>query len=324
MPTSHAPTGRPPKVVIAEFMDEAAIAAELGGFTTLYDPALVDRPDDLRAALADADALVVRNRTQVNAALLAAAPDLKAVGRLGVGLDNIDLAACGERGIAVYPATGANDVAVAEYVIGTAMLLLRGAYGATAAVAAGSWPRNALMGREISGKRLGLVGFGAIARETAHRALALGMRVSAHDPFVPADDPAWRMGGGTVARAPDRVALIADSDVLSLHVPLTPETREMIDASVIARMPAGAILINAARGEVVDATAVVDALRSGHLGGAALDVFAKEPLDAAAGAPFRDLPNLILTPHIAGVTQESNVRVSRVTAQAVRRHLSEG
>ncbi|MCJ2082040.1 hydroxyacid dehydrogenase [Methylobacterium sp. J-090] len=312
-----------PKIVISEFMDEAAIAAELDGFATLYDPGLVDRPADLMAALAGADALVVRNRTQVNAALLAAAPDLKVVGRLGVGLDNIDLAACRARGIAVYPATGANDVAVAEYVIGTAMLLLRGAYGATDAVAAGTWPRNALMGREISGKRLGLVGFGAIARETARRAVALGMQVAAHDPLLPAEDPAWRPAYGTIARL-DLDALLAGSDVLSLHVPLTPETRGMIDARALARMPAGAVLINAARGEVVEVAALAAALRGGHLGGAALDVFPQEPLDAAAGAAFRDLPNLILTPHIAGVTRESNVRVSAVTARAVRRHLSEG
>lgn len=323
MPTTEASQGRMPKIVISEFMDEAAIAAELGGFATLYDPGLVDRPADLLAALVDADALVVRNRTQVNAALLAAAPDLKVVGRLGVGLDNIDLVACGARGIAVYPATGANDVAVAEYVIGTAMLLLRGAYGATDAVAAGTWPRNALMGREISGKRLGLVGFGAIARETARRAIALGMRVSAYDPLLDADDPAWRPPSGAIAREGFE-ALVAGSDVLSLHVPLTPETRGMIDADVIGRMPAGAILINAARGEIVEGAAVAEALRARHLGGAALDVFAQEPLDAQAGALFRDLPNLILTPHIAGVTEESNVRVSRVTAQAVRRHLSEG
>jgi (S)-sulfolactate dehydrogenase len=307
--------GRVPKVVISEFMDEAAIAAELGGFETLYDPGLVDRPADLMAALADADALIVRNRTQVRGALLAAAPDLKVVGRLGVGLDNIDLAACRARGIAVYPASG--DV------VGTAMLLLRGAYGATAAVAAGAWPRNALMGREIAGKRLGLVGFGAIARETARRAVALGMQVSAYDPLLPAEDPAWRPAYSEIART-SLDALIAQSDVLSLHVPLTPETRGMIDAGVLARMPAGAVLINAARGEVVEAGAVVEALRARHLGGAALDVFAQEPLDAAAGATFRELPNLILTPHIAGVTQESNVRVSSVTAQAVRRHLSEG
>jgi len=311
-----------PKVVISEFMDEAAIAAELAGLDVVYDPGLVDRPEDLAAAAARADALIVRNRTQVRGALLDAARDLTVVGRLGVGLDNIDLPACRARGIAVYPATGANDGAVAEYVIASALLLLRGAYGASAAVAAGAWPRNALMGREIAGKRLGLVGFGSIARETARRAAALGMAVAAHDPFVAADDPAWNPATGPVqSRALD--ALIAQSDVLSLHVPLTDRTRGLIDAAALARMPKGAILINAARGGVVDEAAVARALRSGHLGGAALDVFDREPLDAAAGAVFADVPNLILTPHIAGVTQESNVRVSAVTAQAVRRHLTE-
>lgn len=311
-----------PKVVISEFMDEAAIAQELAGFDTLYDPGLVDRPEDLVAAIRDADALIVRNRTQVRGGLIAAAPDLKVVGRLGVGLDNIDVAACAARAIAVHPATGANDGAVAEYVIGTAMLLLRGAYGATARVAAGTWPRNALMGREIAGKRLGLVGFGAIARETARRAAALGMDLAAHDPFLPPGDPAWSPGYGPVAnRGLDD--LIAESDVLSLHVPLTDATRGLIGADAIARMRKGAILINAARGGVVDEAAVAAALRAGHLGGAALDVFEREPLDAEAGAAFGGVPNLILTPHIAGVTVESNVRVSAVTARAVRRHLTE-
>jgi len=311
-----------PKVVISEFMDEAAIAAELAGLDVVYDPGLVDRPEDLAAAAARADALIVRNRTQVRGALLDAARDLTVVGRLGVGLDNIDLPACRARGIAVYPATGANDGAVAEYVIASALLLLRGAYGASAAVAAGAWPRNALMGREIAGQRLGLVGFGAIARETARRAAALGMAVAAHDPFVAADDPAWNPATGPVqSRALD--ALIAQSDVLSLHVPLTDRTRGLIDAAALARMPTGAILINAARGGIVDEAAVAAALRSGHLGGAALDVFEREPLDAAAGAVFAGVPNLILTPHIAGVTRESNVRVSAVTAAAVRRHLTE-
>ncbi|MCJ2109217.1 3-phosphoglycerate dehydrogenase [Methylobacterium sp. E-041] len=308
------------KVVISEFMDEAAIAAELAGFEPLYDPTLVDRPDALRAALAGASGLIVRNRTQVRAGLLAAAPDLRVVGRLGVGLNNIDLAACAARGIAVHPATGANDGAVAEYVIGTALLLLRGAYGASAQVAAGAWPRNALMGREIAGKRLGLVGFGAIARETARRAAALDMTVAAFDPHLAPDDAAWRPAHGAVESL-TLDALVATSDVLSLHVPLTEATRDMIGPAAIARMRPGAILINAARGGVVDEAAVAAALRSGHLGGAALDVFAQEPVDAAGGAALIDVPNLILTPHIAGVTRESNVRVSAVTARAVRRSL---
>ncbi|AIQ92623.1 MULTISPECIES: NAD(P)-dependent oxidoreductase [Methylobacterium] len=312
-----------PKVVISEFMDPAAIAADLSGFDTLYDPGLVDRPEALAAAVAEADALIVRNRTQVRGALLAGARRLRIVGRLGVGLDNIDVPACRARGITVQPATGANDGAVAEYVVATALLLLRGAYGASEAVAAGTWPRNALMGREIAGKRLGLVGFGSIARETARRAAALGMAIAAHDPFLAAEDPAWTPPYGPVRRR-DLEALIAESDVLSLHVPLTAETRGLIDATALARMPAGAVLINAARGGIVDEAAVAAALRSGHLGGAALDVFDREPLDAAAGAPFAGVPNLILTPHIAGVTQESNVRVSAVIAAAVRRHLTQG
>ena len=204
------------------------------------------------------------------------------------------------------------------------MLLLRGAYGATGDVAAGAWPRERLMGREIGGKALGLVGFGAIARATAQRGAALGMRIAAHDPFLAPDDPAWNPDHGPVARATTLHDLVAASDVLSLHVPLDDATRGLIDAPTIARMPAGAILINAARGGVVDEAALAEALRAGRLGGAALDVFAQEPLTMEAGGLFAGVPNLILTPHIAGVTQESNRRVSLVTARAVRRHLMEG
>ena len=311
------------KVVISEFMDEAAIADELGGMDVVYDAGLVDDPGRLAAAVGDADALIVRNRTQVRPALLEAAPRLKVVGRLGVGLDNIDVDACRARDIAVYPATGANDDAVAEYVVACALLLLRGAYAATPRVAAGEWPRTALMGREIGGKRLGLVGFGSIARGTARRAAALGMMVAAHDPLLAADDPAWHPAHGPVAREP-LDALLATSDVVSLHVPHTPGTRDMIDAAALARMKPDAILINAARGGVVVESAVVEALRAGRLGGAALDVFHGEPVDAAAGALFADVPKLILTPHIAGVTVEANTRVSQVTAAAVRRHLNGG
>jgi (S)-sulfolactate dehydrogenase len=310
-----------PDIVISEFMDEAAIREELAGFDVLYDPTLVDRPDELAGLLDEARALIVRNRTQVRGPLLEAAPSLQAVGRLGVGLDNIDVDACRARSVAVFPATGANDVAVAEYVIATAMMLLRGAYGATAEVAAGAWPRNRLMGREISGKRLGLVGFGAIARETARRAAALGMTIAAHDPNVPADHPARRQPWGVV-EALDLPDLLAASDVVSLHVPLTDATRNLVDAPALGLMKPDAILVNAARGGVVDEAALADALRAGRLGAAALDVFADEPLTAATGALFKGLPNLILTPHIAGVTAESNVRVSHVTAQAVRRHLA--
>jgi (S)-sulfolactate dehydrogenase len=309
-----------PDIVITEFMDEEAVREGLAGFDVLYDPKLVDRPDDLALAVGGARGLIVRNRTQVREDLLAHAPRLAVVGRLGVGLDNIDVGACKARGIAVFPASGANDVAVAEYVIGTAMTLLRGAYGASAEVIAGAWPRNRLMGREISGKRLGLVGFGAIARETARRGAALGMSVAAFDPYLAADDPAWDQPWGRVASVP-LDELLAGSDVISMHVPLTDSTRNLIDAAALNRVSRGAILINAARGGVVDEAAVAEALKAGHLGAAALDVFEQEPLTAEKGATFAGCPNLILTPHIAGVTAESNVRVSWVTVEAVRRHL---
>jgi len=304
------------EIVISEFMDEAAIRDVLAGRDVIYDPKLVDRPDELMQLLREARALVVRNRTQVRGALLEAAPKLEVVGRLGVGLDNIDVEACKTRNIAVYPATGANDVSVAEYVITAMLVLLRRAWFATPAVIGGQWPRMTTIGREVSGKVLGLVGLGGIARETATRARALGMTVLAHDPLLPATHPAWQLA------APVALAeLLATADVLSLHVPLTPATKNMIGATELAAMRKGAILVNAARGGIVDEAALVAALQSGHLGGAALDVFATEPLDATQGGRFANVPNLILTPHIAGVTEESNVRVSEVTARTVLAHL---
>ena len=304
-------------IVIAEFMDEQAVQEHLGGYEVLYDPKLVDDPQRLIGALSDCRALIVRNRTQVRAALLEAAPQLQVVGRLGVGLDNIDMPACAARGVRVFPATGANDLAVAEYVICACMILLRRAWFATSRVAGGAWPRMELIGQELSGKRLGLIGFGAIARLTACKALALGMGVAAYDPFVPAADAAWR--GIERMELPQ---LLGCSDVISLHIPLTPKTRHLIDAEAIAQMKEGSIVVNAARGGVLDEAALIEGLRSGRLGGAAIDVFECEPLGVAAGGPWQDLPNVILTPHIAGVTAESNVRVSDVIARTIRDALS--
>jgi (S)-sulfolactate dehydrogenase len=302
-------------IVISEFMDESAVARLRARAEVLYAPDLVDRPEALQAALADCRALIVRNRTQLRSALLQAAPRLEIVGRLGVGLDNIDQAACAARGIKVFPATGANDDAVAEYVLLSAMLLLRGAFANSQSVIAGKWPRQQSIGFELAGKTLGLIGFGGTARATAARFAALGVRVTAFDP-VAADGPHWQ----GVTRLECK-ALLAQADIVSLHVPLTDETRGLIDARALADMKSGAILINAARGGVLDEGALAAALTSGHLRGAALDVFDKEPLGAADGAKFAGVPNLLLTPHIAGVTDESNVRVSRLIADIVLREL---
>lgn len=301
------------QVLISEFMDAPAVDALRQRFDVRYEPDLVERRGALLDAAAHADALIVRNRSQVNAELLAAAPRLLAVGRLGVGLDNIDLPGCEARGITVIPATGANARAVAEYVIGTMLSLLRGAYASTADVAAGKWPRNALsQGLEAHGRTLGVVGFGGIGRLAAQLARGLGMRVVGSDAALPPGHPVWQETGAEPLPLDD---LLAQADVVTLHVPLTPETRHLLDAARIDRMRAGAVLINTSRGGIVDEAALANALRAGRLRGAALDVFEQEPLPA--GSPLAQAPNLILTPHIAGLTQEANTRVSDMVAAGV-------
>jgi (S)-sulfolactate dehydrogenase len=298
-------------IVITEFMDEAAVDALKARYKVHHDPELFGKPGELARLVADVPALIVRNQTQVRGAVLEAAKTLKVVGRLGVGLDNIDMEACSAREIKVFPATGANSLSVVEYVVGTAMTLLRGAYFANAAMLAGEFPKTQLIGREIAGKRLGLVGFGAIARDTAQHARLLGMTIAAYDPYVPADDAAWQN-----AEQLDLDALLSTSDVISIHLPLTPETKGLIGKEAFARMKSDAVLVNAARGGVMDEEALVAALKGGKLGGAALDVFAEEPLRGGAKL-FAGTPNLILTPHIAGNTVESNGRVSGLVAERV-------
>jgi (S)-sulfolactate dehydrogenase len=305
------------KIVISEFMDEAAVASLRASFDVLYDPQLVDDSARLMVAVADADAVIVRNRTQIRGELLAACKKAAVIGRLGVGLDNIDVPACEARQIKVIPATGANALAVSEYVVGTAMVLLRGVYLSSAAVASGTWPRAALSnGREISGTCLGLVGFGGIGQLTARLAQGLGMVVMAHDPMMDVDNPLWAKTGVQCATLD---GLLSKADVISLHVPLTTRTANMLSVERIAGMKRGAILINTSRGGIADEAAVVAALREGRLGGAAFDVFESEPL--VPDNVWKNCPNAILTPHVAGVTAESNVRVSTMIAAAVARAL---
>jgi (S)-sulfolactate dehydrogenase len=301
-------------IVVTEFMDENALAPARGRYAVALDKDLWNKPAELRAALASARAVIVRNRTQVTSKVIAAAPHLQVVGRLGVGLDNIDLPACQARGITVCPAIGANAVSVAEYVIGTAILLGRWqAFNVTQAIAAGQWPREAAgTGWELAGRRLGIVGFGSIGQIVAQRARAMGMSVAAHDDFVPEASVAW----SRVERL-SLDDLLSGCDVVSLHCPLTPQTKHLLAAPQLARMKKGAVLINAARGGVVVEADLAAALRSGHLGGAAMDVFEREPIDAASAAVFAGVPNLILSPHIAGVTDDSNARISTVTVANV-------
>ena len=306
------------RIVISEFMDPPAVQVLSQRFDVDYRPKLVDDASALASAVANAEGWIVRNRTQVRGSLLEAAQRLKVIGRLGVGLDNIDVERCQARGIRVIPATGANAESVAEYVITAALGGLRGVFFATRAVEAGTWPRTMLsQGREAAGKVMGLIGLGNIGRLVARKAAALGMKVIAHDQLLPPGDEAWREVEG-----PPRTLeqLLRESDVVSLHVPLNSETRGLLNASRLALMKSNAVLINTARGGLIDELALAAMLRQGRLGGAALDVFEQEPLPK--NSHLAQVPGLLLTPHIAGVTLESNERVSALIAQRVSEALS--
>ena len=299
-------------ILITEFMDKSVVDSLSQQHPTSYDITLVEDRAGLLEAVKTAKALIVRNRTIVDAELLDHGPKLKCIGRLGIGLDNIDQPACSQRNIPVYPAIGANIASVAEYVIGTALILLRGSYRDNSSIIAGLWNRTDYIGSEIYNKKLGLVGLGAIGRATAEKAGCLGMSVQAYDPFVSPDDDVW-----TKIKPVEMEELARSSDIVSIHVPLVKDTHHLIDQPFFSMCKPGAIIINTSRGGVVAEESLIKCLKAGQLGGAALDVFEEEPLDEEAGKKFSGLNNLILTPHIAGVTEESNFRVSKMIADKV-------
>ena len=303
-------------IVITEFLDSEAAGFLDQSFAVFRDDQLAFDPERLRQQVKEARALIVRNRTQVDKALLDAAPKLSVIGRLGVGLDNIDTAACAQRDIKVIPAHGANSDSVAEYAITAILVMMRPVWQVSQTMRDGSFPRQELgQGREIGGKTLGLIGFGGIGRNVAKRAAALGMTLAAYDPaFTP--EPGLEVSPMPLADC------LAASDAISLHMPLTDTTRSMINAETLAMMRPGAVLVNTARGGIVDHDALAASLRSGHLGGATLDVFENEPTTPASLAMFSDLSNIWLTPHIAGVTVEATQRVSWMTVKAVADHLN--
>jgi len=307
-------------IVITEFMNEKVVGELAAQFEVTYDPTLFRDTTRLSGLLADARALIVRNQTQVNSALLDRAPRLRAVGRLGVGLDNIDTPGCRARSIEVFPATGANARAVAEYVLAVTIMLLRGAFSTTDAVAGGRWPRELVAGGlEAKDRTMGLIGFGEIGQLVASIVKPIGMQVAVYDPAVPSEHHA--LSALEAVRHDSLDSLLSSSDVVSLHIPLNEVTRGLLSSDRIESMKPGSILINTARGGIVDEGAALAALRSGRLRGLALDVFEREPLD---GGRFPEkLPGLILTPHIAGLTSEANDRVSMLIAQRVKKFLGE-
>lgn len=246
---------------------------------------------------------IVSRMGRLDAAVMDAAPQLRVISKHGVGVDNIDIQAAADRGIPVLVATGANAVSVAEHAIALLLATVKRILPLDAGLRAGRWEKPGFSGRELAGSTLGLMGMGAIAQATGRMAKGLGLTLAGYDPYAP--DSAFEALG--VARCATVEDLLARSDILSLHCPLTDQTRGILNAEAIARMPRGAWVINTARGGLIDEAALVEAIRSGHLAGAGLDTFAVEP--PAADHPFFGVPEIVLTPHIGGVTREAGARV---------------
>lgn len=301
------------RIVVAEFLQSQFIDVLEKTYDVYYDPDLYSKRRVLHSEVETARAIFIRNRTFIDSELLNAANSLQVVGRLGVGLDNIDMNACDAAGVEVIPATGANAVSVAEYVLGAMLVLSRNIYGMTPSMLAGQWPRQGhAFGQELMGKTLGLIGYGSIAREVAFRAKSFGMNIAAYDPYISTDDPAWE-----AAHRVDLPELLASADFVSVHTSLTKETSGLIDQNALENVKRGTILINTSRGGVVNEQALADAMRRGVVAGAALDVFATEPLGPGPATNFEGIDNLILTPHIAGNTHESVDRVAAMVVSAV-------
>ena len=302
-------------IIISEPILEPALKPHQATFNIHYDPELFQKRDELKALLKNASALIVRNQTQVDTDLIAKADNLKVVGRLGVGLDNLDIPALKERGVVVTWGPGTNAVSVAEYVLGAMLELSRRFTKVSAELHSGAWNRQAAIGTELYGKTLGIVGLGDIGSRLARRAHAFSMKVVAHDPVVYENAFAPQEYGVGLLELPE----VLKSDFVSLHAPLLPSTKHLVNAESLKQMKPSACLINTARGGLVDEHALAHALRNGTLAGAALDVRASEP--PGEDDPLRGLENVILTPHIAGVTLESNTRVSFHVVQDVVRVL---
>jgi len=302
-------------IVIADSLPaSAAEALRAAGFTV--DTKSGRKPDELAKDLANADALIVRSATQVTAALIESAPKLRVIARAGTGVDNVDVPAATARGILVMNAAGANSISVAELAMGMLLSLARALPAADASMKRGEWEKKRFMGAELRGKLLGVVGFGRIGREVAMRARAFEMDVVAYDPFLAAR--AAEAAGVPLVELDD---LLARADFVTLHVPALPETHHLINAERLARCRKGVRIVNTARGELIDEKALADAIESGHVGGAALDVFDPEP---PVDRRLTSLPQVVATPHIAASTTEGQEQVGNETAINVRDYLKDG
>ncbi len=305
-------------LLISEEIDTPAIRALAAKYHVVSEPRLWQQPAQLQKEIGSARAILVRNQTQLTVEILAAAPALIAIGRNGVGLDNIDVAAASKLGVVVIAPLDANAASVAEFTVGLILALARRIPRVDRSTRAGGWDRKSATGIELEGKTLALCGFGRVGRKVAIMARGLGMKVVVFDPFVSPGSPALQETRALLVGALEEA--LAAADFVSAHSPLTAQTRLMFNARAFSAMKRGAFFINTSRGGVVSEPALADALRRGHLGGAALDVREKEPPDGDPG--FNEMENVILTPHIASFTAEAQLRTSDAVASDLDRLLS--
>jgi len=303
------------KIVVADDLPASALDV-LRAEGWAIDARAGRTPEQLTQDLADADAIVVRSATKVTGALIAAAPRLRAIARAGTGVDNVDVAAASARGIVVMNAPGANSISVAELTMGLVLALARHLPAADAAMKLGKWEKKKFLGEEVREKTLGLAGLGRIGQEVARRAAAFGMRIIAHDPFI-SEEIAGDLGVELVSLDD----LFARADYVSLHMPSNEKTRKLVNADRLARAKKGLRIINTARGDLIDEAALADAIESGRVAGAALDVFEVEP---PADPRLQKLPQVVATPHIAASTREGQESVGVETAAALRDFLRDG
>ena len=303
-------------IVISEDVWSADFEALAESFPVLREPDLWSNKDELKAKLADATALVVRNRTQVTREIIEAAPKLKVIARAGVGLDNIDIKAADDNGVVVAAALGINAVAVGEQTVLMALAISRKLIELDASTRAGEWNRKA--GREITGKTWGLLGFGATARATAELLKGFKVKVLAYDPFAKPDAEYLKSINAELVTMDE---VVAKSDYISIHLPATAETKDVINSALLNKMKSSVILVSVGRGEVINEADLETALRDGVIAGAGLDVRAQEP---PKDHRFTDLSNVVLAPHVAGITQESQAAINQVLVSEIRAALTGG
>ena len=293
------------KVLITEFMDESSLIKLKSQHSVHYDKDLFNNPENLKKIIEDFEAIIVRNKTIVNKDIIENANKLKFVGRLGVGLDNIDTDYCKQKKIHVQPATGMNADSVAEYVITAGMYLIKNMSLFTNEIKKGNWPRTKYDSKEISKKNLGVIGFGTIGRKVSILAKKVGMNVFAYDPYIQNENQ-----NDLDIKLVELHDLYKQSDIISIHLPLTKETKNFINKDVFKMLKRKPIIINTSRGSVINESDLIQAYQNKLISGFALDVFAEEPINKDFSNQITDEMNCILTPHISGVTLESNIRVS--------------